>query len=68
MESGWECIYSSDKLHMAEIVQAVLRDAGIESVSVDKRDSSYITIGEIELYVTEENAILARNIIEQNQL
>ncbi|MBK7852419.1 MAG: DUF2007 domain-containing protein [Bacteroidetes bacterium] len=68
MENGWECIYSSDKMHLAEIVQAVLRDEGIESVAVDKRDSSYITIGEVELYVPGENAILARSIIEQHQL
>ncbi|MBK6444085.1 MAG: DUF2007 domain-containing protein [Bacteroidetes bacterium] len=53
---------------MAEIVQAVLRDEGIESVSVDKRDSSYIAIGEIELYVPGENATLARSIIEQHKL
>lgn len=55
-------------MHLAEIVQAVLRDEGIESVAVDKRDSSYVTIGEVELYVPGENAILARSIIEQHQL
>ncbi|HRH67049.1 MAG TPA: DUF2007 domain-containing protein [Bacteroidia bacterium] len=68
MEPGWKCIYSSEKQHLADIVQAVLRDNGIESVSMDKRDSSYITIGEIELYVTSENATLARSIIEHLQL
>jgi hypothetical protein len=68
MEPGWQCIYSSNTPHLAEIVQAVLRDEGIESVSVDKRDSSYIAIGEIELYVPGENATLARSIIEQHKL
>jgi len=55
-------------MHLVEIVKAVLADHNIPAVVVDKRDSSYVSIGDIEVYVSEENAILARVIIEQNQL
>ncbi len=68
MEKEWKSIYISNKMHMVEIVKAVLADNDIPSVVVDKRDSSYISIGDIEVYVSEENAILAHVIIEQNKL
>ena len=68
MEKGWELIYINNQLHKTEIVRSVLADEGIESVSMDKRDSSYISIGDIEVYVQEENAMLARTIIEKNAL
>jgi Putative prokaryotic signal transducing protein len=68
MEKGWTLIYVNNQLHKTEIVRAVLEDEGIESVSMDKRDSSYISIGDIEVYVHEEDANLARTIIEKNAL
>ena len=68
MENGWKSVYISDKMHLAEIVKAVLGDNQIESVLMDKRDSSYITIGDIEVFVRQEDAVLARLIIEQNKL
>ncbi len=68
MEKEWKSIYISNKMHMVEIVKAVLADNDIQSVVVDKRDSSYISIGDIEVYVSEENVILAQVLIEQNSL
>lgn len=68
MEKGWQLIYVGNKMHLIEIVKAVLADNDIPSVIVNKSDSSYISIGDIEVYVAEENAILARVLIEQNQL
>lgn len=38
------------------------------SVVMDKRDSSYVSIGEIQILVQKENVILAKLIIEQNDL
>ena len=68
VDGQWQCVYTSTQLHKIEIVRAVLNDHEIKSVVVDKRDSSYIMVGEIELYVTNEDAILAKIIIEQNEL
>ena len=55
-------------MHKIEIVRAVLNDQDIKSVVVDKRDSSYFMVGDIEIYVSNEDAILAKIIIEQNEL
>jgi len=68
MDSGWRCVYVSDQPHRVEIAKAVLKENNIESVEINKRDSTYITIGEIELYVKNEDATLARIIIQQNEL
>ncbi len=63
MDSGWQCVYFSNQLHSIEIVRAVLEDHDIKSVVVDKRDSSYISIGDLEVFVPNEDAILAKVII-----
>ena len=68
MDSRWQCIYFSNQLHKIEIVRSVLNDHDIKSVVVDKRDSSYVMVGDIEVYVSNEDAILAKIIIEQNDL
>ncbi|SVC34268.1 uncharacterized protein METZ01_LOCUS287122 [marine metagenome] len=35
----------------------------ILTISLNKKDSSYLVFGEIELYVKKENVILAKNLI-----
>jgi hypothetical protein len=66
--NDWELVYTSPLPHRVEIVVEVLKDQDIEAVKLDKRDSSYTMLGEIEVYVKKEDAILAKIIIEQNQL
>ena len=66
MQGGWRCIYTSNWLHQTEIARAILKDNGINSIAIDKRDSNYIMIGDIEVYVKEEDAILAKIILEKN--
>ena len=68
MDKGWQLIYYSDKQLRVQIVKAALEDNGIECFELNKKDSSYITVGEIELYVKKANVPLAKVIIEQNNL
>ncbi len=70
MEKDWVCIYSTDKLHLAEIAKAILHEHEIESVVVNKKDSNYL-FGNVELYVNRENALpgkyLLRNLENYEQ-
>ncbi len=66
--NDWDLVYTSTLPHRIEIVIEVLKDQDIEAVKLDKRDSSYTMLGEIEVYTKKEDAILAKIIIEQNQL
>jgi len=56
MEDNWISIYSTDKPWQAELAKQVLFDNGIEAVIINKRDSSYLAFGEVEVYVSKEDA------------
>jgi hypothetical protein len=64
----WVLVYTSDQPHKVEIVKAFLEDNQISTVDVNKRDSSYIFIGDIELYARKEDAVLAAFLIKEHQL
>lgn len=55
MEKGWVKIRTFDKVYVADIAKEVLLDNGITSVIMNKQDGSYLTFGDIEIYVLEEN-------------
>ncbi|MDD2196598.1 MAG: DUF2007 domain-containing protein [Bacteroidales bacterium] len=63
-EQGWSLVFSTDKPFEAEIIKQMLSSNGIEAVVLNKRDSSYPSIGEAELYVTPEDEPKARKLIE----
>ncbi len=69
MNEDWVKVYSTTMAHQAEIVRAVMEDHDIESMIVNKTDSSYPgLVGNIEVYVMEKNEVLAQFIIKQNEL
>ena len=68
MERGWQRIYFTEKPHLIQIAKSILDDNDIESVIVDKRDSSYITIGEMELFVKDNDVMRAKFLLEKNSL
>lgn len=49
------------------MVRQMLMSNGIEAVVINKRDSSYLTFGEAELYVEAENATKAKTLIETQE-
>ena len=66
MDDQWEMIFSSPKLYQVEIMKSVLQDENIPAVIVNKQDSAYILIGEIELYVKIEDVLKAKQIINRS--
>jgi hypothetical protein len=68
MTDDWALVYTGNLPHRVDIVIDVLKDQDIDARQIDRRDSSYPMLGEIEVYVKQENAILAKVIIEQHQL
>ncbi len=63
---NWHKVFSTDQMHKAEIVKAVLIDHQMNPVLINKKDSSYQNFGEIEIHVTAENILRARKIIEND--
>ena len=67
MQKDWQKIYSSQFEHKIEIVKAVLEDAGVQSVVMNKKDSFYL-FGELELYVDPDSVMIAKRIINEQSL
>jgi hypothetical protein len=68
MESGWVNVYSSGERHLVEIAKAILEENGIGCALIDKRDSTYITLGETELFVRDIDVMRAKFLLEKNNL
>lgn len=66
MDSKWALIYKSGNPYKPEILKGLLEDNGIDSVVVNKQDSSY-HFGELELYVKAEDVVKAMRIISANE-
>jgi len=68
MKNNWKCIYTNTVPYQVEIAKAVLKDHGIDSVIMNKQDSAYISIGQVELYVSEVDAEKAHYVIKASDL
>ena len=66
--NDWELVYTSTLPHRVEIVLEVLKDQDIEAVKLDKRDSSYTMLGEIEVYTKKEDAYFVQFSMQTNVL
>ncbi len=62
---NWEAVYITPEKYLAEIAQQMLRDNGIESVVLDKRDSAYPSIGHIEVMVEKDKVPVAEQLIKE---
>lgn len=61
----WSKVYATGKFHEAEIVKAVLEKNGIQSVILNKKDSSY-HFGYFEIHVKQGSTIKAIKIIQDD--
>lgn len=63
--SNWQSVYSTDQEYKAMIIINLLEENGIESHSVNKKDSNYL-IGQIEIYVKIEDSEFAKSLLENS--
>lgn len=67
MENNWVCIYTSPNMQDAEIIKGVLAFNEINSVIINKRDSSYNMFGYFEVYVNRDEAVKAKFVMKENE-
>lgn len=67
MEAGWIKIYTSFDFFKSEMVRQVLIDREIEAIILNKQGFPY-QIGEVEVYIHENNFQRALEIIIENEL
>lgn len=68
LDPDWVMIYSSTFVHKVGIVKAVLENNNITSFEINKKDSTYTSIGHIDLFVSKEDVVLAGFIIKKHEL
>lgn len=69
MEKNWIKIFSSNNYYQAEIVKQMLIEQQIDTVLLNKQDSSHRTFGQIEVYIHQQdfsNAIEAMILNQTN--
>jgi len=64
MEDNWVSIFSSDKPWQAEIAKQILFENGIEAVIINKQDSSYRLFGDVEVYVSQNDAEKSKELLK----
>jgi len=68
MEKDWSLVYTVYKSYQAELCLELLEENEIQGVVINKRDTSYTSFGEYEIYVPEENAVKARALLEESKI
>ena len=66
MGSDWVLIYETTNPIEAEIILSMLNENGVHAVEMNKRDSSYQTFGNIQLYCPQNVALTAVHLIKEN--
>ena len=51
MGTDWTLVFTTTKAYMAELAKQMFLNQKIEAVVLNKRDSSYNSFGELEVYV-----------------
>ena len=68
MHNNWIKVASSKQAYQIELLKGMLEENNIIAVTVNKKDSSYLAFGEIELFVESKDVIQAKNFIKiQNE-
>jgi len=65
MEKDWVIVYSTDKPYQAELIKRLLEDHDIDTVIINKMDSSYGTFGDVELYVKRDSILKAKKLVKE---
>jgi hypothetical protein len=70
MKSNWIKIHSSARSYEIEVMKAFLLNNDIKAFVIDKTDSmnTFLTNGEIELFVDENDVIKAKKLLANNPL
>lgn len=67
-DTNWKIIFTTTQPIEAEIVKQMLESNSIEAVIMNQRDSSYLTFGEVLVYVDEKDAEAAKKLIKDQEI
>lgn len=65
---GWTRIYTTTDSLKIDLLDAMLRDNGITTSIINKKDQALVMIGKAELYVPEDQVEKAIKLLESSDL
>jgi hypothetical protein len=65
MDENWVLVFSSTFYSQVDLYKALLEDHDIPAIILNKQDSFYKSIGEVELYVKRDNFLKAKQLISK---
>jgi hypothetical protein len=65
MMQNWYLLYSTRNLPEASIIKGMLEENSVPVMIVNKQDSSYLSFGDIELYVPAHLKDIATQLLDQ---
>lgn len=54
MEKDWKCIFHTNQVYQAEIAKEILENEEINCVLLNEHDSTFPTLGEVEVWVHQD--------------
>jgi hypothetical protein len=63
---NWKIVFVTTFAPKAELLKSVLEENGIETILHNQQDSSYTSIGDIQLLVRTEMVIKAKSLLEKD--
>ena len=67
MDYNWIKIYTSTDPFKIELLKGFLNENNIIAMSINKKDSSYLSFGEIELLVDAKDVMKAKILIKKQE-
>jgi len=64
----WKKIYSNTSLANVSMIEGMLNEQGIPAKMLNRQDSNYIFLGEMELYVPLEFEVVAKELVNSIKL
>lgn len=61
-------MYTVDKSYKAQLVQEILKENDIIGVVMNKKDTSYMSFGEFEVYVNSADAKRSRKLLLDSKI
>ncbi len=68
MEKDWTLVYTVNKAYQAELCLELLKGIGVTGEVINKRDSSFVSLGEHEIYVSDKDAEKSRTLLQKSEI
>jgi uncharacterized protein involved in tolerance to divalent cations len=68
MAGDWALLTTCTLEYQAAILEAALKEEGIACVVINRKDSAYRFMGEVEVFVKKEDYLMAKRTLEKTEL